>query len=132
MLRYMLDTNICIYLLTGRAAGLAERFEQAAGEISISAVTLSELWFGVEKSARRDSNTDVLTAFVARLEILDFTADAAQHYGELRAHLKRAGTPVGFHDMMIGAHARAADLTLVTNNRREFDRLPGLRVENWV
>ena len=128
----MLDTNICIYVMKGALPALEETFERYSNDICISAVAFAELSYGVEKSARRDANRNVLAHFVARLEVLPFDANAASHFGQIRAILERAGTPVGHVDLLIGAHARSHDLTLVTNNRREFDRIPGLRVENWV
>jgi tRNA(fMet)-specific endonuclease VapC len=132
MLRYMLDTNICIYVILNRPAGLRERFNELSEQLCISTITLAELHFGVEKSARVTQNRNIVEEFVARLEIQPFSVDAAAHYGQIRAALERAGRPVGLHDMLIGAHARSEGLTLVTNNRREFDRIPGLVVENWV
>jgi len=132
MLRYMLDTNICIYVILNRPSGLRERFNELSEQLCISTITLAELHFGVEKSARVTQNRNIVEEFVARLEIQPFSVDAAAHYGQIRAALERAGRPVGLHDMLIGAHARSEGLTLVTNNRREFDRIPGLAVENWV
>ena len=132
MLRYMLDTNICIYVILNRPSGLRERFNELSEQLCISTITLAELHFGVEKSARVTQNRNIVEEFVARLEIQPFSVDAAAHYGQIRAALERAGRPVGLHDMLIGAHARSEGLTLVTNNRREFDRIPGLAVENWI
>ena len=132
MLRYMLDTNICIYVILNRPAGLRERFNELSEQLCISTITLAELHFGVEKSARVTQNHTIVEEFVARLEIQPFSVDAAAHYGQIRAALEQAGRPVGLHDMLIGAHARSEGLTLVTDNRREFDRIPGLAIENWV
>ena len=132
MPEYMLDTNICIYIMAGRAAVLSDQFQRRANAVCISTITFAELWYGVENSNRREANAATLTEFSSRLEVLQFSARAAAHYGQIRTQLRRAGTPVGFHDMMIAAHARSEGLTLVTNNRREFDRISGLRVENWV
>jgi|SRR4051794_22937590 len=132
MLQYMLDTNICIYVIKNRPAELREQFDRLAEQICISTITLAELYFGVEKSNRRIQNLQAVEQFVARLEALPFSAEAAAHYGQLRAELERAGEPAGPHDMLIGAHARSAGLIIVTNNLREFERIPGLRVENWV
>ncbi len=132
MFEYMLDTNICIYVTKGRARQLSEHFEARANAICVSAITLAELWYGVENSSRREANAVTLMEFIERVGVVHFSPEAAKRYGGIRATLKRAGTPVGFHDMMIAAHALAENLTLVTNNRREFDRIPGLRVENWV
>jgi tRNA(fMet)-specific endonuclease VapC len=132
MFDYMLDTNICIYILAGRAPQLSERFEERASTICVSTVVLAELWYGVENSQRREANALVLSEFAERVGVLDFSPLAAQRYGAIRADLRRLGRQVGFHDMMIAAHARSEGLTLVTNNRLEFDRMPGLLVENWV
>jgi tRNA(fMet)-specific endonuclease VapC len=132
MLRYMLDTNICIYVIKSRPAGLRERFNSLADQLCISAITLAEIIYGAEKSARPVENLAIIEQFAARLDILPFGERAATHYGQLRAELERAGHPVGLHDMMIGGHARSEGLTLVSNNLREFQRMAGLRLENWV
>jgi len=132
MLRYMLDTNICIYVIRNRPAGLRERFNSLAEQLCISAVTLAEMLYGAEKSERCAENLAVVEQFAARLEVLPFAERAAAHYGQLRAELERAGRPVGAYDMMIGGHARSEALILVTNNQREFQRMSGLRIENWV
>lgn len=132
MPRYMLDTNICIYVIKDYPAGLRDRFNQLADELCISAITLGELQYGAEKSSRRTYNLEGIARFLARLDVLPFSAAAAVHYGQLRAELQRAGRPAGSLDMLIGAHARSEGLIVVTNNLREFERMPGLRVENWV
>jgi tRNA(fMet)-specific endonuclease VapC len=129
---YMLDTNICIYVIKDYPAGLRDRFNQLADELCISAITLGELQYGAEKSSRRAYNLEGIARFLARLDVLPFSAAAAVHYGQLRAELQRAGRPAGSLDMLIGAHARSEGLIVVTNNLREFERMPGLRVENWV
>jgi tRNA(fMet)-specific endonuclease VapC len=130
----MLDTNICIYVLDGSLSHLAAKFDAEAASLCISSVTVAELWYGVEKSApeRRETNITGLVRLLARLEILEFDGDAAVHFGGIRATLERAGTPCGSYDMLIGAHARSLGMTLVTNNRRGFDGMPGLTVENWA
>jgi tRNA(fMet)-specific endonuclease VapC len=132
MLAYMLDTNICIYVMKTYPPRLRERFNRLAERICISSITLGELHYGAEKSARRTENLTAIEHFVARLEVLPFGAKAAAHYGQLRAELERAGTPCGPHDMQIGGHARSEGLTAVTNNLREFARMPGLRAEGWT
>lgn len=132
MLRYLLDTNICIYVIKKHPPALREKFNALADSLCISAVTLAELQFGAEKSARRLDNLAVVQQFAARLEVLPFGPKAAMHYGQLRADLERAGKPCGANDMLIGAHARSEGLIVVTNNMREFKRMPGVRVENWV
>ncbi len=132
MLTYMLDTNICIYVMRKRSFDLLEKFNSLAEQLCISSVTLGELHYGAEKSARRADNLTSLEHFAARLEVLAFDARAAMHYGQLRAELQRAGMPCGPHDMQIGGHARSEGLIVATNNTREFGRMPGLRTENWV
>lgn len=133
-LLYMLDTNICVYVLNGARPGLVDRFSAEAAGLCISSITLGELWYGIEKSAstRRQFNVAGLGRLTSRLQVLPFDYRAAADFGDIRASLERAGTPCGAYDLMIGAHARSLGLTLVANNRREFDRMPGLRVENWV
>ena len=132
MLQYMLDTNICVYVIKNYPPELLERFNALAEQLSISAITLGELHYGAEKSIHRLKNLQAIEHFAARLDVLPFSPKAAVHYGQVRAELERAGTPVGPHDMLIAAHARSEGLIVVTNNRREFDRIDGLRVENWV
>jgi tRNA(fMet)-specific endonuclease VapC len=132
MLRYMLDTNICIYVIKSRPPRLRERFNSYAEQLCISVITLAELIYGAEKSARPHENLAVVEQFCARLDVLPFAERAASHYGQLWAELEQAGQPIGIHDMMIGGHARSEGLTVVTNNVREFRRMPGLLLENWV
>jgi tRNA(fMet)-specific endonuclease VapC len=132
MLRYMLDTNICIYVIKNRPEGLRERFNRLADQLCISAVTLAEIIYGAEKSARQIENIKVVEQFAARVDVLPFGERAATHYGQIRADLERAGHPIGFHDMMIRGHARSEGLTLVSNNVREFQHIEGLRIDNWV
>lgn len=132
MHQYMLDTNICIFVMKNYPATLLERFNALADQLCISAITLGELHFGAEKSARRLQDLQAIEQFCARLDVLAFSPKAAVHHGQVRAELERAGTPVGPHDMLIAAHARSEGLTVVSNNRREFDRIPGLRVEDWI
>ena len=132
MLQYMLDTNICIYVIKNYPPKLRERFNRLAEQLCISSVTLAELHYVAEKSARRLENLQAIGQFCARLEVLAFPAKAAAHFGQIRADVERLGTPVRPLDMLIGAHARAEGLIVVTNNAREFRRLPGVRVENWM
>ncbi|RDJ23086.1 tRNA(fMet)-specific endonuclease VapC [Bosea caraganae] len=128
----MLDTNICIYVMRTYSPALQDRFSALAGSLCISSVTVGELAYGAEKSARRSRNIEELDIFLSRIMTLPFDEGAARHYGQLRAELEKAGTPCGPYDMQIGAHARSVGLIMVTNNMREFARMPGLRVENWV
>jgi tRNA(fMet)-specific endonuclease VapC len=111
---------------------LRERFNLLAEQLCMSSITLAELHYGAEKSARRLENLQAIDQFCARLEVLAFPERAAAHFGQIRAEVERLGTPVRPLDMLIGAHARAEGLIVVTNNEREFRRLPGVRVENWV
>ena len=132
MLVYMLDTNICTYVIKTHPAAVLEKFNALAEQLCISSITLGELSYGAEKSARRVENLTAIDHFVARLDVLPFAAKAAAHYGQVRAELERAGTPCGPHDMQIGGHARSEGLIVVTNNMREFIRMPGVRAENWL
>jgi tRNA(fMet)-specific endonuclease VapC len=132
MLTYMLDTNICIYVMKNYPQVLREKFNALAEQLCISTITLGELHYGAEKSARRVDNLTAIAHFVARLDVLPFEAKAAANYGQVRAELERAGTPCGPHDIQIGGHARSEGLIIVTDNIREFDRMPGIRAENWV
>jgi tRNA(fMet)-specific endonuclease VapC len=132
MLEYMLDTNVCMYVIKNRPAALRERFDQLAEALCISVITLGELLYGVEKSARRTENLQAVEQFTARLEVVPFSPRAAAHFGQIRAELAKLGTLCGAYDMLIGAHARSEGLMLVTNNVREFQRIPGLLVVNWV
>jgi tRNA(fMet)-specific endonuclease VapC len=127
---YLLDTNICIYVINRRPEGVLAQFLAHEGDgVAISSISAAELYFGVRKSASA-RNLRALDKFLAPLTMLDFDASAAR--GELRATLERKGVPIGPLDTQVAAHALATDLTLVTNNEREFKRVPGLRVENWA
>ena len=132
MLGYLLDTNICIYVIKNRPPALRERFDELAEALCISTITLGELLYGVEKSSRRNQNLETVEQFTARLDVLPFSAKAAAQFGQIRAQLTQAGRPCGAYDMLIAAHARSEGLTLLTNNVREFERVPGLRVDNWI
>jgi tRNA(fMet)-specific endonuclease VapC len=132
MRAYMLDTSICIYVMKNYPQDLKEKFNLLAEQLCISSITLGELHYGAEKSARRAAKLTAIEHFVARLDVLPFGVKAAAHYGQVRAELERAGTPCGPHDMQIGGHARSEGLIVVTNNQREFSRMPGIRTENWV
>jgi tRNA(fMet)-specific endonuclease VapC len=128
----MLDTNICVYAIGRKRLGVLERFERESGLLCISTITLGELRYGVAKSARQLENSSILSLFLNEPDVLPFDHNSAGHFGQIRAHLEREGTPCGPYDMLIAAHARSEGLTVVTNNRREFDRMPGVHVENWV
>ena len=132
-MRYMLDTNICIYAIKHMPREVIERLnEHNPNEICISSVTYAELIHGVEKSKAVEKNRTTLTLLLADIEILPFDTGAAEGYGEIRAELERKGTPIGPLDMMIAGHAKSLGYTVVTNNIKEFDRIDGLRLENWV
>ena len=128
----MLDTNIVIYTLKSRPAKVRRAFEKHDGQMCLSSVTWGELVYGAEKSARIEQNLAVLEAFAARLKIAKFDTLAATHFGQVRAELSRQGKIIGPYDMMIAGHSRSLGLVLITNNVQEFERTPGLRVQNWV
>ena len=129
----MLDTNICIYIIKQRPPVVLERFrDYQVGDIGISSITLAELRYGVAKSRHREKNLAALDEFIISLEVLPFDERATLAYGEIRAALERAGTPIGSMDLLIAAHAVALGVTLVTNNIREFSRVPNLTVVDWV
>ncbi len=131
-MRFMLDTNVCIYAIKHRPPEVvaALRAHESAG-LGLSSITVAELYFGVAKSGST-RNAAALERFLAPLELVDFDRSAAAAYGKLRAALEAAGTPIGPLDTQIAAHALALGVTLVSNNTREFARVPGLRLENWV
>lgn len=131
MIKYLLDTNLCIRVLRDKPQGLRERFNEEAASLSISSVVLYELLYGAAKSARPAENRHAVEAFAARLEVLDFDGDAAAHAGEIRADLERQGTPIGSYDLLTAGHARSRGLVLVTGNLAEFRRVEGLRCEDW-
>jgi tRNA(fMet)-specific endonuclease VapC len=132
MLRYVLDTNIVIYVIKNRPEAARVRFNENAGRMAISSITLAELMHGVEKSERQAANLSIVEDFCSRLDVLPYTIKAAAHYGSIRAALERAGTPIGVNDLHIAAHTRSEGLTLVTNNESEFVRVPALQIENWL
>jgi tRNA(fMet)-specific endonuclease VapC len=132
MLRYLLDTNICIDVIKRRPESLLDRFNENASHLAISAITLAELLHGAEKSSQPQRTLSVVEDFCSRLDVLDYGAKAAQHYGQIRSALERRGTPIGVNDLHIAAHARSEGLTLVSNNLREFERVEGLLYENWI
>lgn len=132
MLKFMLDTNIVIYVLKRRPMILLDIFNRHSGQMCISAITLAELLHGVEKSAKPEHNLRQVEDFISRLEVLDYGIMAACHYGEIRADLERKGLTIGVNDLHIAGHARSEGLTLVSNNTREFERVEGLRLINWL
>lgn len=132
MLKYLLDTNICIYTIKNKPPEVREAFHRHHGQLAISTITLMELIYGAEKSSAPERNLAVVEGFAARLEVLNYDADAAAHSGQVRAELARAGSPIGPYDQMIAGHARSLGLIVVTNNLKEFERVPGLRIEDWT
>jgi tRNA(fMet)-specific endonuclease VapC len=132
-MRYMLDTNMCIYVIRRKPPQVLEHFKTfKISEIGISTITLSELEYGVAKSSKPDQNREALIEFLTPLQIVSFDERASHHYGEIRAHLERKGISIGSMDLLIASHALSLSLPLVTNNIQEFKRIPGLRLENWV
>ena len=129
----LLDTNVCIYIIRRRPQSVLRRFEDyGIGQVGVSSVTVAELRYGAEKSARPEQNLEALGKFLLPLETLAFGDEAATAYGRVRTALERSGTPVGPLDTLIAAHAVSVSATLVTNNTREFQRVPGLEVEDWT
>jgi tRNA(fMet)-specific endonuclease VapC len=130
--KYLLDTNICIYTIKNRPRRVRDAFIRFQDQLCVSTVTAMELIYGAEKSLVPERNLGVIEGFLARLAVLDYDLPAAEHTGQLRAELHKRGKPIGPYDQMIAGHARSLGLILVTNNLREFKRVPGIRVENWV
>ena len=132
-MKLMLDTNICIFIIKQQPAHVLNRFlEYQAGDIGISSITLSELRYGVAKSQHIEKNTEALDEFIVPLEVLPYDEEAALAYGAIRSRLEKAGTPIGSMDMLIAAHAVSLGVTLVTNNTREFMRIPELTIIDWA
>ena len=132
-MRYMLDTNICIYAIKHKPEKVFQKLQSVdPQDVCVSSVTYAELVHGVEKSATVEKNRLALTMLLANIEILDFDVDAADCYGKIRADLEKKGTPIGPLDMMIAGHAMSMGYTVVTNNVKEFSRVPDLKIENWA
>ncbi len=132
-MEFMLDTNICIYLINKQPIKIIKKLKSIkTSDICIFSITSSELWFGVYKSSYPKQNSLALTEFLSSINTVNFNDEAAINYGQIRAHLEKKGKIIGAMDMLIGAHALAMNLTLVTNNIREFKRIPDLKVVNWV
>ncbi|MFZ0285539.1 MAG: type II toxin-antitoxin system VapC family toxin [Terriglobales bacterium] len=133
MPRYMLDTDTCSYIMKRSNDAVVQRLRKVpVSEVCMSVITKSELLFGVELSPRRRQDESALDAFLRYVEVLDFPDIASVHYAKIRAGLKTRGTMIGANDLFIAAHARSLGLTLVTNNTREFARVPKLAIENWI
>jgi len=132
-MEYLLDTNICIYIIKKRPAGVLKKFESLSlGDVAISSITLAELYYGIMKSSNPKKNQEALDKFLIPLEILEFDYNATIEYGKIRADLEKKGTPIGPLDTLIASHAKSLNLTLVTNNEKEFERIPELKIENWT
>ena len=132
MLKYLLDTNIVIYVLKRRPKEVLEIFNTNASRMAISSITLSELIYCAEKSANVDKNLEAIEEFISHLEVLPYDAKASQHYGQIKAALEKRGEIIGENDIHIAAHTISQGLILVTNNLRGFKRVPNLALENWV
>jgi len=133
LIRYLLDTNICIYLIKERPKEVLEQFRKhSPEEVAISTVTLFELQYGIEKSRFRDRSRSALSKFILPLDIIELDYAAAREAAIIRARLEEAGTPIGSYDLLIAGIAKSRGLILVTNNTREFERIEGLKLENWV
>lgn len=131
MLTYLLDTNITNYVIKQRPIEVMGTFNENAGRMAISSITLSELYHGAEKSAKVAQNLAVVEEFTSLLEALPYSAKASAHYGAFRSALEKAGRPIGVNDLHVAAHAHSEGLTLVTNKLGEFERVPGLLMEDW-
>ena len=132
-MKYLIDTNICIYIMNNRPTDVIQKFKQLdPGEIGISTITVSELQYGVAKSTHRNENQLRLDEFLAPLEILTYNEIAARTYGDIRFQLEKCGKPIGPLDLLIAAHALSQDLIIVTHNVKEFKRIKNLKVENWT
>ncbi|MBA3611048.1 MAG: type II toxin-antitoxin system VapC family toxin [Rubrobacteraceae bacterium] len=132
-MKVLLDTNVCVHVIRERPPEVLRRFEEyTVGDIAVSSITVAELYFGARKSGRADRNEEALEQFLLPLEVVEFGHAAAIAYGRVRAALEELGTPIGPLDTLIAAHARDLNLTLVTNNIREFSRVPDLELDNWV
>ena len=132
MLKYLLDTDISIYVMKNKPLSVRAQFSRHDGNIAISSVSMMELYYGCYHSEQQDRNLETLDGFRKRLSVLEFDLRAAEHAGDIRANLRQTGQMIGAYDLMIAGHARSLGLILVTNNSREFERMEGLRLENWA
>lgn len=132
-MKYLIDTNICIYIMNNRPPEVIQRFKSVEiGFVGISSISVSELHYGVCESAGFKKNTKRLEEFLNPFEILPYDENAARYYGKIRSQLENQGNVIGPLDMLIAAHALSNDLILITNNEKEFNRIESVRVENWV
>ena len=132
-MEYLLDTNICIYIIKKKPAEVFEKFKTLTiGDVGISSITLAELQYGIEKSSNSEKNREALEKFLTPIEIIDYGFEATVEYGKIRAELEKKGVPIGPLDMLIASHAKSLNVILVTNNVKEFGRIAGLKIENWT
>lgn len=132
-MEYLLDTNICIYIIKRRPEEIFNKFlTLSLGSVAISSITLAELDYGISKSTFPERNKEALEKFLTPIEVIEFGVEAAEQYGKIRFDLEKKGTPIGPLDLLIAAHAKSLNLTLVTNNEKEFTRISDLKVENWI
>ena len=132
-MEYLLDTNICIYIIKKKPFEVFEKFKTLTiGDVGISSITLAELQFGIEKSSNAEKNREALEKFLTPIEIIDYGFEASVEYGKIRAELEKKGIPIGPLDMLIASHAKSLDVVLVTNNVKEFESIAGLKIENWT
>lgn len=132
VIRYMLDTDACIALIKHRPEGMRNRLiHLAPDEVGVSSIVTAELWFGVSRSQKKRRNKEALNDFLNYITVLDWPGAAAPLYGNIRSMLRKKGTPIGAMDLLIASHSLFLEAILVTNNMREFERVPGLRIENW-
>ncbi|MDH3672495.1 MAG: type II toxin-antitoxin system VapC family toxin [Gammaproteobacteria bacterium] len=132
-MRYMLDTNTCIYIIKHHPPEVKKRLRKIpVGEVAVSSIVVAELCYGVAQSQKRTHNQAALGDFLEYLLVLDWPVEAALPYGEVRTHLKKKGAPIGAMDLLIAAHAITENAVLVTDNVREFRRVPKLKIENWL
>ncbi len=132
-MKYMLDTNMCIYIIKKHPADVLKKFMNIKiGDVCLSSITLAELMYGVQKSHHQQKNNMALQEFISPLDIVSFDDEAAIHYGQIRAFLEKKGSPIGPLDLMIAAHAQSLNSILVTNNKKEFARVPHLKIEDWA
>ena len=132
-MQYLLDTNICIYIIKQKPPQVLSKFKATKpGDIAVSSITVAELEYGVHKSAHRIKNKQALEKFLLPLVIANYDYHAAMHYGKIRADLEKKGTPIGALDNLIAAHAMSLGIPVITNNEKEFSRIEGLRVINWA
>ncbi|MDH2927156.1 type II toxin-antitoxin system tRNA(fMet)-specific endonuclease VapC [Lonepinella koalarum] len=132
MLKYMLDTNMVIYVIKHRPLEVLNMFNLNIGRMCVSSITVGELYYGAEKSAYPERNLSVIDDFLSRLKVVDYTPKNAAHYGNIKAELSKQGNLIGENDLHIAAHARSEGLILVSNNLREFERVSGLITQNWI